>query len=200
MLVLTRCISNTAFKPDAYGFKATRFHSLTEGFGNAPSVVRNQNRSVELQRSGHTWTGFYLDLPSPRTTLNWFFGLGRSNLARSWARSRRACWGACGGFNHLGRCTALHLDDVRGEVVEGRVVGQDEVLVNWQRKPVSNFSHDLGLLHGVNAQFTFQILVHFNEIGRITCVADHDFDQDRFNIGPRTSNRWCRGRLWLFNG
>ena len=36
--------------------------------------------------------------------------------------------------------------------------------------------HDLGLLDRINAQFTFQILVQFNEVCRISGVLDNDID------------------------
>ena len=84
-------------------------------------------------------------------------------------------------------------------MVECWVVGKHEVLVNGQGEAVANVRHDLGLFHGVNAEFTLQILVQFNEVSRVAGVFDHDLNdglRHRSVVHRRSSrggNR-CRDR------
>ena len=60
------------------------------------------------------------------------------------------------------------------------MVGQDKILVHGQIETVSDVGHDFGLLHGVDAEFTFQILVQLNKISGITGVV-HDHLNDGGN-------------------
>ena len=69
--------------------------------------------------------------------------------------------------------TACHPLDVANHVVEGRVVGQDEIFVHRESELVADVRHDLGLFHRINPQFTFQILVQFDEISGIARVFHH---------------------------
>ena len=86
-------------------------------------------------------------------------------------------------------------------MIECGVIGENEILVNGQAKLVSNVGHNLGLLDRINAQFTFEVLVEFNEVGRIASVVHHDFNHGcdhAFVVhhGPsrsrRRRRRWCR--------
>ena len=83
-----------------------------------------------------------------------------------------------GCFGCWSRSAALHARQVRQHVVERRMVGEHEVLVHRQREPVTKRCHDFGLLDRINAQFTLKVLVHFDELCRVSCVFD-----DHFNHG-----------------
>ncbi len=115
--------------------------------------------------------------------------LGHSRGGRSRGHGFR---GMCGRGIRFGRwrIPSFHLHDVGKEVIEGGVVCQDEILVDRQSEQVPDFGHDFGLLHGINAEFAFQILVHLDEISRVTGVFDHNLDQGR--SGFRVASDGCR--------
>ena len=71
------------------------------------------------------------------------------------------------------------------------MVGQNEVLIDRESEAVTDFSHDFSLLHRINAQLTFEVLVHLDEIGRVPGVVDHDRDEHLLNVavGTRRNNR-----------
>ena len=71
-------------------------------------------------------------------------------------------------------------------MVQRWMVGQNEVLVDWESKAVPDFSHNFGLLDRINPQLTFEVLVHLNEIGRVPGVVDHDRDEDVLDVAVRT--------------
>ena len=67
----------------------------------------------------------------------------------------------------------MHFDDVSREMIQCRVVGKDEILVNRQAKSIPNLGHDFGLLDRINAEFTFEVLIHFDEVSGIASMAHH---------------------------
>ena len=86
-------------------------------------------------------------------------------------------------------------------MVERGVIGKNEILVHRQAKLVADIGHDLGLLDCINAQLTFEVLVEFNEVGRIAGVVHHDLDHGcdhafvvRYGCSRsrRGGWRWCR--------
>ena len=90
-------------------------------------------------------------------------------------------------------------------MVQGGVVCKDEILVHRQGEAISDFGHDFRLLHRVNTQFAFEVLVHFYEISRIAGVVHHNRNQHLFNIWMRLTLRWNgwgwrrhNGRRWCF--
>ena len=100
-----------------------------------------------------------------------------------------------GCFGCWSRSATLHACKIRQHVVEGRMVGEHEVLVHGQRESVPKRRHDFGLLDRVNAQLAFQILVHFDELCRVACVFDDHFNHgssDLFVAGVH-GDRCCRG-------
>ena len=75
-----------------------------------------------------------------------------------------------------GGATTLHALDVTDHVIEGWMVSQNKVLIHRQTKSVANVGHDLRLLDRINAQFAFQVLIEFDEVGGIARVLDHNLD------------------------
>ena len=61
-------------------------------------------------------------------------------------------------------------------MIERRIVCEDEIFVHGQTKLLPDIGHDFRLLHRVNAQFAFKVLVEFNKVRRITGVVNHDFN------------------------
>ena len=78
-------------------------------------------------------------------------------------------------------------------MIERGVVGEHEIFVHGQAKPFPNVRHDLGLFDRINAEFPFQILVEFNEIGRVAGVVHHDVD-DGGHHGLIVDGGWGRCR------
>ena len=74
---------------------------------------------------------------------------------------------------------ACHPLNVADHVVQGRVVSEDEILVHGKGEAFANFGHDFGLLDRVNAEFALEVLVEFNEIGRVPRMADNHFNHRR---------------------
>ena len=75
------------------------------------------------------------------------------------------------------------------------MVGEHEVLVNGQREPVPKRRHDFGLLDCVNAKFTLEVLVHFDELCRVACVFDDHFNHGSSDLFVACvhGNLGCRG-------
>ena len=61
-------------------------------------------------------------------------------------------------------------------MTQRRVVGENKVLIHGEVEPVANIGHDLSLLHRINAQFSFEVLVQFDKVSGITRVIDNNFD------------------------
>ena len=90
----------------------------------------------------------------------------------------------------------MHALNVANHVVQRRVISQNKVFIDGQAELISNVSHDFGLFDRVNTQFTFEILIQFNEIGRIAGVFHHD-GHDRCGHGSIVDlRRRCWGRGW----
>ena len=98
-------------------------------------------------------------------------GFGRRRSG--WFDSRSLCAGRCSNRCRSGSAT-FHALDVTDHVVQRRMIGQDEVLVDGKGEFVANIGHDFRLLHRINAQFTLEVLVEFNEISRIPRVFNHN--------------------------
>ena len=193
-LVVSRCGTNATLKSNTNSGEAPRFHALTERFRNSPTVIGNDNRSRHDKRSVFTWTILDLDLPPPSAILM----RRRANLPY------RCSDLIAGGFRFSASGTgrpASHLDDVSSEVIQRRMVGENEVLVDGQSKAVTDFCHDFGLLHRINAQLSLEVLVHLNEVSRITRVVNHHGDQHLFDVsmgaGRDNGDRnGCRSGCW----
>ena len=125
-------------------------------------------------------------------------GAGWDNGGRNGCGS--GCWGirngrcGCRRWRRCSSATALHSLNVANHVVQRRVVGQHEVLVNRKRELVADVRHDFGLLHRVNAQFTFQILIEFNEISGIARVFDHNGHHRGGHLSIVNDRYCCRCR------
>ena len=81
-------------------------------------------------------------------------------------------------------------------MVQGWIVGQNEVLVHRQAESFTDLGHDLSLLHGVNAQLPFEVLVQFNKVGGVAGVIDDDLNHggNRVAVGHHCGRRGLRGR------
>ena len=182
-LVLTGCVSDATFKADTDRPKATCLHALTEGLSDAPTVIGNDHGAARLNWCRNTWTRFNFNLPAPSA----FVMTGRLGGCAN------VCWLNLDGRGGLGRRpSALHLDDVRREVVQRGMVSQHEILVDGKSEAVSDLSHDFRLLHRIDAQFAFEVLVHLNEIGRISGVVNHHRDQDPLDVRMGSRRGRCR--------
>ncbi len=102
----------------------------------------------------------------------------------------------------------MHALNVANHVVQGRIVGQNEILVHRQAEVRANIGHDFGLLDRINAEFALQILVQLDEICGVASVVDHDLDDgghDRLIVhgggcGRDVRRRLNRGGGWEFRG
>ena len=94
----------------------------------------------------------------------------------------------------------FHLDDVSREMVEGRMVCENKVFVDGQTETVAYFSHDFGLLHRIDTQLAFEVLVHFNEILGVPRVVHDDRDEHTFDVRVATGCRGLHGRGWIGDG
>ena len=193
-LVVSRCGANATLKSNTDSGEAPRFHPLTERFRNSPTVIGNDNRSRNDKRSGFTWTSLDLDLPPPSAIL----------MRRRSILHYRCSGLIAGGFRFSASGTgrpASHLDNVSSEVIQRRMVGKNEVLVDGQGKAVTDFCHDFGLLHRINAQLSLEVLVHLNEVSRITRVVNHHGDQHLFDVSmgagwDNGGRNGCRSGCW----
>ena len=86
----------------------------------------------------------------------------------------------------------MHPLNIADHVVERGVVGEHEVFVDGKAKSVTDVGHDFGLLHRVNTQFTFEVLVEFNEICGVTRVFNDDRYDGRRHFGVVDHRCWCR--------
>ena len=197
VFLLFRCIPNPTFKSNSNSMHASGFHPLTERFRNTPPIIGNNNHARGRQRRRDAWTSFDFDLPPSRPRDDGATGGDRCHcrlLGWLWAFIDR--W-----------FSTLHFDNVRREVIQCWMVRQDKVLVDRQGEVVSDFRHDFGLFDRVNAQFSFEVLVHFDEICGIARVFYHNLNQDGFDVWPVSSGdgwciRRCGGRLngdWRMN-
>ncbi len=192
--IVSGSIPNATLKANTNSMKATCFHSLTEGLGNPPTVIGNHDGTGYVERRGDSGARFDLDLPATRSSL-----MGNPLFIR--ILRRNAGFRFRGGDCCCGFGSALHFDDVSREMIQRWVVGENEILVDGQTKPVTNLSHNFRLFHGINAQFPFEVLVEFNEVSGITGMAYHHRNQNVLNLGTRTldcrrrrgglGGRWC---------
>ena len=104
---------------------------------------------------------------------NWHFGLGL-------------------GYGFLNRCGFCHCyrfggtrTQVGNHVIQRGVLTQHERLVHGQAVEVPKLSHNLGLLDRVNPEFTFQVLIQFDEVSRVTRMLDNNLD----NLGGNVCRR-----------
>ena len=81
-------------------------------------------------------------------------------------------------------------------MIQRGVLTQHERLIHGQAVEVPKLSHNLGLLDRVNSEFTFQVLIQFDEVSRVTRVLDNDLDNLGGNIPILGCNRCCRS--WRF--
>ena len=84
--------------------------------------------------------------------------------------------------------------DVSNHMIQGRVVGQDKILIDREVEPVPNIGHDFGLFDGVNTQFTFEVLVKFHKVCRIASMIDNDLNNDAYH--SFIADRSCCCRCW----
>ena len=54
------------------------------------------------------------------------------------------------------------------------MICENKVFVHGQPKGVADFGHDFGLFDRVNPEFALQVLVQFNEVGRIARMSHHN--------------------------
>ena len=80
-------------------------------------------------------------------------------------------------------------------MTQRRIVSENKILIHGEVKPVANIGHDLSLLHRINAQFSFEVLVQFDKVSRITRVIDDYFD-DRGNHALVVHRNATGGRNW----
>ena len=123
-------------------------------------------------------------------------GAGAGLWRGFWRRccSRRRC--RCRRWRCRSAASARHPLDVTHHVVERRVVREQEVLVHWEREARSDVGHDLGLLDRVNAKFTLEVLVHFDEVSRVAGVLHDDRHHGVHEvtcIGRGNGSGWCWG-------
>ena len=96
--------------------------------------------------------------------------------------------GWCDGFHHGFNsrwCCSLSLTEIDNHVIERGVLGENEGFVDGEAVEISQFRHDLGLFDRVNAEFTLEVLIQFNEVGWVARVFDDDRDDLCCNIAGR---------------
>ena len=69
VFVLSGGITNATFEADSHGLEASCFHSLAEGFCNAPSIVGDDDQTGGRDGPVHARTRFNLHLPTAGTRL-----------------------------------------------------------------------------------------------------------------------------------
>ena len=68
-LIMAGCVANSAFKSDTNGREPSRFHALTERFGDAPTVIRHDDRTGNGKGGWFTRTGLNFNLPATGAVL-----------------------------------------------------------------------------------------------------------------------------------
>ena len=89
------------------------------------------------------------------------------------------------------------LADVAGEVVERWVRGEAEVVVLGETVVLTDGGHDLGLLHGVDAEVGLELEIRLDLVGVVTGLLAQHLDHHRQRIGVRRRRRRrdrCRRR------
>ena len=62
------------------------------------------------------------------------------------------------------------------------MVRKNKIFVQWEIEHFSYITHNFCLFHCVNAKFTLEVLIHFNEVCRVACVLDNDFNEACINF------------------
>ena len=88
------------------------------------------------------------------------------------------------GFGHRNRFGGIRTQ-VGNHVIQRGVLTQYERLVHWKAVEIPKLSHNLGLLYRVNSEFTFQVLIQFDEVCGVTGMLDNDLDNLGRNICRR---------------
>ena len=152
--------------------KRSRISAISACF--TVSMPNSPSRSWSISMKSAGYPGCGQPPPRPRPSMSgWVPDVGAAEEAGGTdGVSGAGCAGAAGGASCLFRTEHGHLHalDVANHVVQRWMVGENKVLVTGKSKLVSNVRHDFGLLHCVNAQSHFKVLVEFNEVGRIPGV------------------------------
>ena len=102
-------------------------------------------------------------------------------------------WWFLFGYWCRGRCRRLatgHPLNICNHMIQCRVVSKNKFLIHWQTELLTDVSHDFSLLDGINPEFSFQVLIEFYKVCRVSCVLDNHVDYSTYNITLRLAHRW----------
>ena len=131
---------------------------------------------IIIDWSGIQWLYFCRNFL--RNLWRWFF----DRLLRFCLRNGNACF------------ATLHSLNVSNHMIQGWVLRKNECFVNREIEMLSNVNHDFCLLDRINTEFTFQILVQFNEVRWVTGVFDDDINYSLDHISTRCYGCWSWNR------